>query len=183
MHQYLKMVNSNKNVRLMFQDEAAFGRIGRLVKCWSKKGTRPTVPRHKVREYRYLFGAAEPKTGKSCFRIYSHCDTVCMSHFLNELSEQFIDDIILLVCDNAAWHKSKALVVPENIVITHIPPYTPEMNPVEQLWDEMREKNFANQYFNSLKEVIDRLCHAVRTLSHATIKSITLRKWIGKIFD
>ena len=176
------MVNLNKHVRLMFQDEAAFGRIGRLVRCWSKKGSRPIVPRHNVREFRYLFGAADPQTGDSCFRIYSHCDTVCMSHFLAELSQQFADDIILLVCDNATWHKAKSLVVPKNIVITHIPAYTPEMNPIEQLWDEIREKNFANQHFASLKDVIDRLCHAVRALASETIKSITGRKWVCKVF-
>jgi putative transposase len=72
-----------------------------------------------------------------------------MNYFLKELSEQFKDDVILLVCDNAGWHKSKELIIPSNISILNIPPYTPEMNPVEQLWHEIREKGFANQIFSN----------------------------------
>jgi len=165
----------------MFQDEAGFGRIGRIVSCWARKGVRPVVPRQHIREFRYLFGAAEPNTGESCFRIYSHCDTVCMSHFLKELSKQYENDVILLICDNAGWHKSVDLEVPENIEIMHIPPYTPEMNPAEQLWDEIREKGFANKFLKSLTAVIDRLCETVRNLTVEVIKSLTGRKWIQEI--
>ena len=162
----------------MFQDEAIFGRIGKLYKCWAFNGFRPTVLQQKVREYQYLFGTIEPLTGSSCFRIYSHCDTVIMNHYLQELSREFKDDYILLVCDNAAWHKSKGLIVPDNIELIHIPPYTPEMNPIEQIWDELREKHFANHTFNTLKQVVDRLCVAVQSLANNTILCITKRNWI-----
>jgi hypothetical protein len=73
------------------------------------------VLQQKVREYRYLFGAADPLTGDKCFMIYSHCDTVTMTHYLCQLSEMYKDDYILLPCDNAAWHKAKGLVIPHNI--------------------------------------------------------------------
>lgn len=162
----------------MFQDEAIFGRIGKMYKCWALKGFRPTVIQQKIREYRHLYGAVEPLTGESCFRIFSHCDTECMNAFLNELSVQFIDDYILLICDNALWHKSKGLVIPSNIELMHIPPYTPEMNPIEQVWDEMREKHFANHTFDSLKQAVDQLCNAVNSLQPDTIMSITYRAWL-----
>jgi len=121
---------------MMFQDEAIFGRIGKIYKCWAFKGFRPTVIQQKIREYRYLFGSVDPFTGDSFFMVYSHCDTVTMNHYLAELSENFKDDYILLVCDNAAWHKSKSLITPHNIELIHIPPYTPQMNPIEnyQSW-------------------------------------------------
>jgi putative transposase len=167
-----------KRVRMMFQDEAIFGRIGKLYKCWAFKGYRPTVLHQKIREYQHLFGAVDPLSGDSCFRIYSHCDTVTMNHYLSELSKDFKDDYILLICDNAGWHISKDLVIPDNIEIIHIPPYTPEMNPVEQIWDEMREKHFANAFFDSLKQVVDTLCYAVQSLLHDTIFSITYRDWM-----
>jgi putative transposase len=166
----------------MFQDEAIFGRIGKILKCWAFKGIRPHVLQQKVRQFRYLFGSVDPFTGDSSFRIYSHCDTITMNHYLKELSEDFRDDYILLVCDNAAWHKSKGLCVPDNIEIIFIPPYTPEMNPIEQIWDELREKHFANHFFNSLEKVVDKLCVAVCSLLKETIASITFRKWLCEQF-
>jgi len=174
---------TSKNVRLMFTDEAIFGRINGIVKCWTPNGVRPIIPRLKIREFRYMFGAAEPKTGESCFLIFSHCDTVCMNAFLKHLSEQYPDDHILLVCDNAGWHKSNNLQVPDNITITHIPPCTPEMNPMEQIWDEIKEKWFSNQFFPSLKKVCDRMCEVVCGLANDVVRGIMCRNWICEIFN
>jgi putative transposase len=167
----------------MFQDEAIFGRIGKLYRCWVWGKHRPVVHQQKIREFQYLFGAVEPLTGESCFRIFSHCDTVCMNVYLKELSNRFKDDYILLICDNAVWHKSKGLSVPNNIEIMHIPPYTPEMNPIEQIWDEIREKHFANHTFDSLLQATDQLCKAVQLLHYATISSITNRIWMCEQFN
>lgn len=105
-----------------------------------------------------------------------------MNIFLKELSEQYPDDVILLCCDGAAWHKSKALVIPSNIYLFHIPPYTPEMNPIEQIWKELR-KGFCNEVFATLEKVVDRLCDAICRLSSPTIKSITGRDWIIESFN
>ena len=106
------------------------------------------------------------------------CNTICMNAFLQELSKQFNDDVVLLCCDGAAWHKSKALVVPDNIVLFRIPPYTPEMNPIEQIWKELRKRGFKNEVFQTLEKVIDRLCEVINSLSPETIMSITGRDWI-----
>jgi hypothetical protein len=162
----------------MFQDEAIFGRIGKLYKCWALGKYRPIVHQQKVREFQYLFGAVEPLSGDSCFRVFSHSDTVCMNKYLEELSTQFNDDYILLICDNAVWHKSNGLIIPNNIEIMHIPPYTPEMNPIEQVWDEIREKHFANQTFTTLVQATEQLCKAVKSLLNITIASITFRSWL-----
>ena len=144
-------------VRLMFQDEAGFGRINKPKYCWCEKGIRPSVPCHHIREYRYAYGAVEPLTGESCFLVMPYCNTVCMNLFLQELSGQFSNDVVLLCCDGAAWHKSKFLELPENIVLFHIPPYTPEMNPIEQIWKEIRKRGFRNEVFATLNKVVDRL--------------------------
>ncbi len=126
----------------MFQDEAGFGRINKPKYCWCKRGIRPSVPCHHIREYRYVYGAVEPLTGDSYFLIMPFCNTVCMNIFLEELSKQFPDDIILLCCDGAAWHKAGSLLVPENVSLFFIPPYTPEMNPIEQIWKKSRSITF-----------------------------------------
>ena len=104
-----------------------------------------------------------------------------MNAFLDELSKAYPDDEILLVCDGAAWHKSNRLKKPSNIHIAHIPPYTPEMNPIEQIWAELRKRGFRNEIFDTLADVVDRLCETINDLSAETIQSITGRQWITAI--
>ena len=110
------------------------------------------------------------------------CNTVCMNVFLQELSKQYAKEEILLVCDGAAWHKSGMLLVPDNIHLFHIPPYTPEMNPIEQVWREIRTRGFRNEVFHTLDDVIDRLCNTIKNLTSDTIRSITGRDWILSLF-
>ena len=167
----------------MFQDEAEFGRINKPRYCWCENGMRPSVPCHHIREYRYAYGAAEPTTGESFFLIMPYCNTECRNMFLKELSKAYSDAIILLCCDGAAWHKSKFLQVPDNMVLFHIPPYTPEMNPIEQIWKEIRKIGFCNAAFSSLNKVVDRLCDSICSLTNDIIKSVTLRKWIINCFS
>ena len=147
-------------VRLMFQDEAGFGRINKPKYCWCKKGIRPV------------------RQGESCFLVLPYCNTICTNIFLQALSEQFKDDLSLLCCGRAAWHQSKALVIPDNIRLFFIPPYTPEMNPIEQIWKEIRKLGFKNEVFASLDKVILRLCNTISSLSRNLIAHITGRSWI-----
>ncbi len=167
----------------MFQDEAGFGRINKPKYCWCKKGIRPSVPCHHIREYRYAYGAVEPITGESCFWIMPYSNTQCMNTFLRKLSEQFPKEILLLCCDGAAWHKSSSLDIPKNIELFYIPPYTPEMNPIEQVWKEIRKRGFRNEVFTSLEKVVDRLCDTIDSISAHTIHSITARQWILNVFN
>jgi len=139
---------------------------------------RPTVPCHHIREYRYAFGAFEPETGENFFLISSKCDTVSMNVFVGQLSEKYYDDHILLCCDRASWHMSKTLQNFDNITIFPLLPYTPEMNPSEQIWRELRTTGFKNEIFHTLNDVVDRLCETICDLSNETVKSITGRDWI-----
>jgi putative transposase len=171
-----------RKVRLMFQDEAGFGRINKPKRCWCVKGLRPVVPCRHIREYRYLYGAVEPLTGASFFLIMPWCNTEMMNLFLEELSKEFPDDDIVLVCDGAGWHKSNDLEVPENIRLLYLPPATPEMNPIEQIWKELRARGFRNEIFDSLVKVEDRLCFVIQNLLESTVRSITGRQWILDCF-
>lgn len=162
----------------MFQDEAGFGRINKPKYCWCFKGLRPSVPCHHIREYRYAYGAVEPKTGKSFFLVLPYCNTDCMNVFLRELSKAYPNDFILLVADGAAWHRSKNLETPQNIEIFPLPPYTPEMNPIEQIWKEIRKRGFRNEVFQTLDKVVQRLCDVICSITPKTISSITHRDWI-----
>ena len=162
----------------MFQDEAGFGRISKPRSCWVKGSQRPRVPCHHIREYRYAYGAVDPHDGEHFFIIAPYCNSDWMNCFLKELSEFYPDDHIILVMDNASWHKSGTLVIPENIEFAYIPPYTPEMNPIEQIWAEIRKRGFGNRIFNTLDKVIGQLEETIRTLKNSDIESITGRPWI-----
>ena len=111
-----------------------------------------------------------------------YCNTDCMNVFLQKLSEAYPDDYILMPCDGAAWHTSNGLKVPANIEIFKLPPATPEMNPIEQIWKEIRKRGFRNEIFQTLEKVIDRLCDTICSLTNNTVKSITGRKWIAECF-
>ena len=84
-----------------------------------------------------------------------------MNIFLKKLSEQYSDNIILLCCDGAAWHKSGGLELPENIIRFPIPPYTPEMNPIEQIWKEIRKRGFRNEVLATLEKAVDSVSEAI----------------------
>jgi len=166
----------------MFYDEAGFGRINKPKYCWCYPGHRPVTPCHHIREYRYAYGAVEPLNGDSFFLVLPNCNTDCMNIFLKKLSEQFPNDQIILVGDQASWHRAKALEIPENIKLIFLPPATPELNPIEQIWKEIRKRGFRNQIFKTLEKVIDRLCETICSLTNVDIKSITGRKWILQCF-
>lgn len=162
----------------MFQDEAGFGRINKPKYCWCRRGLRPSVPCHHIREYRYAYGAVEPQTGESFFLIMPYCNTDCMNIFLRELGAQYKDDYLLLVVDGASWHKAIALQIPDNIELIFLPPATPEMNPIEQIWAWLRLHGFRNEIFHSLDKVVDRLCDTICSLSSDIVMSISHRDWI-----
>ena len=89
-----------------------------------------------------------------------------MNVFLDELSKAFPKDYIVLAADGARWHSSGGLVIPSNIEIITLPPYTPEMNPIEQIWREFRTNGFKNVLFQTLAKLEDKLCDSVKTNSH-----------------
>jgi len=166
----------------MFQDEAGFGRINKPKYCWCYPGLRPSVPCHHIREYNYAYGAVEPLRGDALFLILPYCNTDCMNIFLRELSWKYAEDRILLALDGATWHRANAMEIPENIKLIHLPPATPEMNPIEQIWKEIRKRGFRNEIFKSLHEVTKRLSKTINSLTNETIRSITAREWILQCF-
>ena len=140
------------------------------------------MPCHHIREYRYAYGAVEPKTGENFFLIFPYCNTDCMNVFLAELAKVYPNDRIMLICDGAMWHKANSLIKPEQISLIFIPPYTPEMNPIEQIWKEIRKRGFRNEVFQTLEKVVDRLCEVIQKLPASVIQSITGRQWILSMF-
>jgi len=166
----------------MFEDEASFGRITEPAHCWAPPKNRPAVPFQRVRQYKTAYGAVSPVDGESIFLVLEKSNSENMNIFLQALSEKFPNDEILLCLDRASWHTSKKLLkIPKNIVFFHLPPRTPEMNPIEQIWKEIRKRGFKNKLIDSIQKVIEIFNEVVRDLSRETIISITLREWIEQL--
>lgn len=167
----------------MFQDEANFGRITDPAACWAPQKKRPNVPCLKIREYKSVYGAVSPQNGESFFLVLDKNDTEHMNIFLENLSMKFNDFLILLCLDRATYHKSADLKLPHNITLFLLPPRTPEMNPVEIVWREIRKIGFKNKCFDSLKAVVEKLHEVIASFTKEMFISITFWKWITLIVD
>ena len=142
----------------MAQDEACFGRISTLRKSWVPKHIRPLVHHQIIREYTSVYAAVAPKEGKMVSLILPSAETAMMNLFLEHVSRTFSDYFLVIQMDQAGWHHACDLIIPENIRLISQPAYSPELNPVEHVWDEIREKAFPNRIFSSLDDLIDTLC-------------------------
>ena len=145
----------------MFTDEARFGRMNRIRPCWAPFGVRPEVAAQLIREYIYLYGAVSPSDGTCVYLIMPTSNTASFQAFLDALARRFARQDILLVLDGAPNHRSGELAVPDNIRLLYLPPYSPELNPKENLWDEIREKIFKNYALKSMDAVRATLRQAI----------------------
>jgi transposase-like protein len=164
----------------MFEDEARFGRISDPRRCWAPPGVRPEVRTQFIREYEYAFAAVSPQDGLLDTLVLPTVNTEAMGIFLAEVSQRHADEFIVMVLDGAGWHRAKRLPVPANIRLISLPPWSPQLNPVEHVWDEVREKWFANRVFVSLNAVEEQLLTALKTLEADSprVASLTGFDWI-----
>jgi len=172
--------NNQRPLRLMFQDEARFGRISDTRYCWCRRPDRPLVHAMVTQQYTYAYGAVSPQDGCFDSLMLPDVNSECMQIFLDEVASRHPDDNIVMVLDGAGWHKSKCLRLAENMRLLFLPPYSPELNPQEHLWDELREKHFHNRVFDSLGALEDHLVSALHNLENVPdrVKSITGWNWI-----
>ena len=167
-------------VKLMFQDEARFGRISDVRRCWAPFPMRPLCRAMLTHEYTYAYGAVDIVSGEFDSLILPHVNTDCMQLFLDEVAARHPQSRIIMVIDGAGWHRSLALKAPPNMQLLSLPPYAPELNPVEHVWDELREKHFHNKAFDSIEALEDQLIDGLLALetNPARVKSIVAWDWI-----
>ena len=166
-------------IKLLFQDEGRFGRISDPAHCWAPHGMRPTVPTHIVREYTHVFSAVCPHDGQSCSLILPYADTDAMKMFLTECSEHFKDYRVVMVMDQAAWHRISDIDTFENIRIIYQPSYSPELNPVEHLREYIRENYLRNCIWSTMEALEQALERILKTIAECadTIQSIVGFHW------
>jgi transposase len=167
-------------IRLMFQDEARFGRMARIRRCWAPTPLRPTVRNGYERQFTYVYGAVSPLEGQLDWSLSPKMNTEQMKGFLLQVSQSHPEEFIVMVVDGASSHKAKELTVPENICLVSLPGYSPELNPEEHIWDELREKAFPNAVLDDMDLVVQRLKEGLNSLSSDAerIRRITAWPWI-----
>src|SRR5262249_43845759 len=145
--------------RIWFADEARIGQQNKIPRRWAKRGTRPSAPRDQRTASTYIFGAVCPKRGTGAALILPACNTEAMNLHLAEIAAAVAPAAhAVLLIDQAGWHMSTRLVVPANITIIALPPKCPELNPVENVWQFMRDNWLSNRIFKSYDDLVDHCC-------------------------
>ena len=130
------------------RDEARVGQQGTLTRIWAKRGTRPRAVRDHRFTWAYLFGAICPARGTGAAVIMPEVNVEAMNEHLAEISRCVsVGAIAVLVLDGAGWHNSPRIEVPDNIVLLALPPYSPELNPVENIWQYLRSNHLSHRVF------------------------------------
>jgi len=128
-----------------------------------------------------LVGAVCPLHGKAAALIMPVCNTAAMNHHLAEISSQVAADAhAVVILDRAGWHRSRGLVVPGNITLLELPPYSPELNPVERVWHHLRSHWLANSLFASLADIMNacEIAWNQFATNHGLIRSLCAVAWI-----
>ncbi|HEV3049947.1 MAG TPA: IS630 family transposase [Longimicrobium sp.] len=162
-----------RRVRLFMEDEARFGLHESVTRrCITAPGIKPhqlVLPRY---EYFWIYGAAEPATGESFFLEMPALDSICFQVFLDEFSRAYPTTLNVLVLDGAPAHIAHALRIPENVVLFRLPPYCPELNSIERLWQDFR-KRLGVDLPAGLRSLADDVARVVCEYTPQVIASIT----------
>ena len=173
-------------IELWWQDEARIGQKNKLTRRWARRGTRPRAPRDQRTEWAYIFGAICPAKGKGAGLVMPWCDTDAMAAHLIEISAAVDPGAhAVLIVDQAGWHLTPKLAIPDNITVLALPPRSPELNPVENVWQFMRDNWLSNRIFKSYEDIVALCCQAWNNLIDQPwkIMSLGMRKWAHGFFN
>ena len=157
------------SINLFFEDESRFGLFTRNGKSLTAKGIKPICPFHQVFKTLYLFGAFSPINGDKFLLEIPNCNADNFQVFLDTFCTQNPEEFKIMVLDNGAFHKAKSLKIPENIGLIFLPPYSPKLNPAENIWVILKRK-FTNKLYKTLDEVSEFITTATNALSANNIK-------------
>lgn len=170
-----------KSLELWWQDEARVGQQGTTTRIWAKRGSRPVAPKDCRYAWAYLFGAVCPGRGVGAGLVLPHANARAMNLHLAEISSQVGPGAhAVLVLDGAGWHKTGGkLRVPANITLLYLPPYSPELNPVENVWAFLRSNKLSNRVFDTYDDIVHACCDAWNWLTSQPkcITTITTREY------
>jgi transposase len=153
-------------------DESRFGLMTRQKRVLTKTGVKPLCPYQHKFDTTYVFGAFSPFNGDSCMLLLPQCNSDTFQLFLNEFSKQKPKEYKVLILDNGAFHHARSLMIPDNIHLVFLPPYSPEFNPAEKVWRLLKDQT-AMKVYPTIENLIDSLQTIIQqTLTADTIKSV-----------
>jgi transposase len=146
------------------------------------RGERPPGLCDQRYTWAHLFAAVRPATGQDFALVTPHVSTATMSVFLERFGATLAaDEHAVLVLDGAGWHTAKRLRVPHNVTLVRLPPYSPELNPVERVWLYLRERHLSHRLLNGYDAIVDALCHAWQQLDPERLQSLTRYAYIKQV--
>jgi DDE superfamily endonuclease len=173
-----------KRIEVWFQDEARVGQQGTLTRIWARRGTRPRAPRDRRYAWAYLFGAVCPDRAVGAGLVLPYANTEAMRLHLTEISRHIAQGAhAVLVLDGAGWHGAADLTVPDNLTLLPLPPYSPELNPVENVWQYLRQNQLSLRVWPDYDAIVDTCCRAWNALMAMPerLASITRRDWVKAV--
>jgi transposase len=176
----IKKELDNDKIEIWWQDESRVGQQGSLSRVWATKGTRPRVVRQRQFLNTYIFGACCPEKDKGCALILPECHTGMMQLHLDEISKNVEDGFhAIVIIDSASWHTTEALNIPNNISLSPLPAYSPELNPMEQVWQKIKGDSLTNTTFKSYEDIVERCAEAWNSFcdEDGNIKQLCSRAW------
>ena len=169
-----------KPIEIWFQDEARVGQQGTLTRVWARRGTRPRAPRERRYAWAYIFGAVCPERAIGAALVLPCANTAAMRLHLLEISRHVAPGAhAILVLDGAGWHGASNLAIPDNLTLLSLPPYSPELNPVENVWQYLRQNQLSLRVWPDYDAIVATCCRAWNTLMSMPdrLASITRRGW------
>lgn len=158
--------------QVFFFDEGRFGLKPQVGRRWTRRGVRAkTIVQPGYTNF-YVYSCVSPLTGQHFALFLPSVNTEAMNLFLQELALAFPDQKILIIMDQAGWHRAKDLEVPNSIRIEFLPPYSPELNPVERLWQWLRRHACRNRFFGSQEEIMDSIQSVLSQLTTASLTTL-----------
>lgn len=177
----LRQANPNAQVEVWALDEHRLGLKPIIRKIWSRRGQRPIATVHHRYQWLYLYAFVCPHTGLSHWFILPSVNVAWFNRALQEFAEAVgagANKQVLLVIDGAGWHRAKRVVVPAGIYLEFLPPYSPELQPAEHLW-QLSDEPLVNRKFESLDALEETLASRCNILSAMpeVIRQHTLFHW------
>ena len=172
-------------VDVWFQDEARFGQQNTTTRVWATKGTRPRVVRQQQFESAYLFGAVCPATGATEAIISPLSNGDAMKKHMSLISKRTPEGRhAVVIMDGAGWHQQHVVDGLDNVTIIKLPPYSPELNPIEQVWQWLRQNELANRCFKGYEDIVEQCTRAWNSFIKdiERVKNLCTRDWI-KLVD
>ena len=144
---------------------ARIGQENKITRRWARRGTRPRAPYDQRTKSAYIFGAICPERGTGAALVLPRCNSEAMQWHLDEIAAQVAPGAhAVVLLDQAGWHTSSKLVIPHNFTLVSLPPRSPELNPVENIWQFLRENWLSNRVFTSYDDILAHCCDAWNSL-------------------